>query len=170
MTSVCKVCEAAHAMCLSGDAGAQAADFLKAAIVQERKAKEKAEAEAAKLRAEVERLNGILDAERELSSAAMVRMTDDLAAARAALAKEREACDAWLRDCFKESVHYPGVMEVVEVGVIHAAHVHRARRAAEAKPLAFGECGRAGCRAVSGQVNHGYCRSCRLAAEAKGAT
>lgn len=48
--------------------------------------------------------------------------------AEAALAVEVAACDAWLRDCFKESVHHPGVMEVSEVGVIHAAYVHRARR------------------------------------------
>ncbi len=42
--SGCKVCEAAHALCLSG-APASAADFLRAAVVQERKAKEAAEAE-----------------------------------------------------------------------------------------------------------------------------
>jgi hypothetical protein len=40
----CPVCEAAHALCLSGDP-ASAADFLRAAVVQERKAKETAEAE-----------------------------------------------------------------------------------------------------------------------------
>lgn len=45
----CPVCEAAHALCLSG-AQAEAADFIRAAIVQERKAKEKAEADAATLR------------------------------------------------------------------------------------------------------------------------
>lgn len=40
----CPVCEAAHAFCLSG-APASTADFLKSAVVQERKAKEAAEAE-----------------------------------------------------------------------------------------------------------------------------
>ena len=57
----CPVCEAAHALCLSG-AQANAADFLKAAIVQERKAKEKAEAERDELRAECERLQRIVAA------------------------------------------------------------------------------------------------------------
>ncbi len=125
MTAVCKVCEAAHAMCLSGDGGAQAADFLKAAIVQERKAKEAAEAEAATLRAEVERLNGIIDAERDMQAklvAEGTRLSAELTAARAALRTEREACDllAFAMDKATETR-------------LEVAADHRARRAAEAK-------------------------------------
>lgn len=40
-------------------------------------------------------------------------------------------------------------------------------RRSQTSPFAFGKCGLTGCRAVSGQVNHGYCHSCRRTVEAK---
>lgn len=64
----CPVCEAAHAMTVGGKQCA-ADDFIRAAIVQERKAKEKAEAERDELRAECERLRRVRDAAAALRKA-----------------------------------------------------------------------------------------------------
>lgn len=82
----CPVCESAHALCLSG-ASSDPVDFIRAAIITERKAKERADA----LRAEVERLTAMHDAKAE----ALAVAESQVARLRAALAAEREACDAY---------------------------------------------------------------------------
>lgn len=87
----CPVCEAAHAFCRSG-APASTADFIKSAIVQERKAKEAAEAERDRLRDEVRTLRTLLG----LSQGATDVSQNEVARLRAALSETRSALDTTL--------------------------------------------------------------------------
>lgn len=112
----CAICDAAHLMCLTGDGVPAASDLIKAALVNERKAKEAAEARAVRLRDELDTarraFKSVTDSyERRLSEARTERdaatlrlldadaLADEVAAlvARRAIDSRSPAADALLR-------------------------------------------------------------------------
>lgn len=82
--------------------------------------------------AEIARLNSIIDAEREMQAklaAEGTRLSNDLAAARAALAGEREACDEFGHEFHPAAVGFDAWQKTY----LELRAKLRARRAAESK-------------------------------------